>query len=114
MAAPKTKPVESIQSRLETVIALARLLERVEANTAAPGADQYQALVRQLKGALAAGLPQLALDAILGAHPAAAELYENMHYDASGLSRSSLDRSVSTELLAAQAIDRASRSSRAG
>lgn len=114
MAAPKTHPVESVQSRLETVIALSRLFERVEASSTAPGADQYQALVRHLKGALAAGLPQAALEAILGAHRATAELYENMHYEASGLSRSSLDRSVATELLAAQAIDRASRSSRAG
>jgi len=37
-----------------------------------------------------------------------------MHYDVSGLSRSPLERSVSTELLAAQAIDRAARSSRKG
>lgn len=114
MAAPKTQPLESVQSRLETVIALSRLLERVEASASAPDADQYQALVRHLRAALAAGVPEPALDAILGVHRATAELYENMHYEASGLSRSSLDRSVATELLAARAIDRASRSSRAG
>ena len=45
---------------------------------------------------------KLALQAILAAHPATAELYENMHYEVSGLSRSSLDRSVATELLAAE------------
>jgi hypothetical protein len=50
-----------------------------------------------------------ALDAILGAHPGSAELYENMHYEESGLSRSPLERSVATEMLASQAIDRASR-----
>ena len=37
MTAPRT---ESLQSRLETLIALARLLERVEASPIAIGADQ--------------------------------------------------------------------------
>ena len=59
-------------------------------------------------------MPEPALEAILGAHPATAEVYENMHYEVSGLSRSPLERSVATEMLASQAIERASRSSRAG
>ena len=111
MAAPDLEP---LQTRLETVIALSRLLERVEARGVGIGADQYLALVRRLQAALSTPLPEPALDAILVAHPSAAELYENMHYDVSGLSRSSLERSVSTEMLASQAIERASRSSRAG
>lgn len=110
MTAPRLEPM---QTRIETVIALSRLLERVEASPVAVGADQYQALIRQLKAALSAPLPGPALQAILGAHPASAELYENMHYQESGLSRSPLDRSVATEMLASQAIDRASRSARA-
>jgi hypothetical protein len=108
------QPAETLQSRLETVIALSRLLERVEARGVAIGAEQYRALVRRLQGALALPLPAPALEAILGAHPATAEVYENMHYDVSGLSRSPLERSVATELLATQAIERAARSSRAG
>jgi len=104
MTAPR---LESLQKRIETVIALSRLLERVEASPVAIGADQYQALIRQLKAALAAPMPQPALDAILGAHPASAVVYENLHYEAAGLSRSPLDRSVETEMLAAQAIERA-------
>jgi hypothetical protein len=106
MSAPQT---ESLQSRLETTVALARLLERVEASPTPVGADQYQALVRQLKAALATDLPTPALDAILGAYPATAELYENMHYESSGLSRSPLDRSVSTEMLATEWLHRAAR-----
>jgi hypothetical protein len=109
-----TPDLEPLQTRLETVIALSRLLERVEASGAAVGAEQYRSLVRQLQAALSTPLPEPALEAILGAHRATAELYENMHYDVSGLSRSPLDRSVATEMLASQAIDRASRSSRAG
>jgi hypothetical protein len=100
---------DSLQTRLETLIALARLLERVEAKPAAVSADQYRALVRQLKAALASNVPEPALRAVLAAHPATAELYENMHYQTSGLSRSPLDRSVATELLATDLIHRAAR-----
>ena len=101
MTAPRT---ESVQSRLETLIALARLLERVEASPIAIGADQYRALVRQLKTALAAPLPAGPLQAILKAHPATGEIYENMNYEISGLSRSPLERSVATEMLATQVL----------
>ena len=101
MAAPRT---ESLQSRLETLIALARLLERVEASPIAIGADQYRALVGQLKAALAAPLPAAPLQAILRAHPATGEIYENMNYEISGLSRSPLERSVATEMLATQLL----------
>ena len=59
-------------------------------------------------------MPGPALEAILGAHPATAAVWENMHYGVAGLSRSPLERSVSTELLAAQAIERAKRASRKG
>jgi len=102
-------PLQIVKSRLENVIALARLLERIETSAVAFNADQYQALVRQLQIALAQELPQDALQAVLGAHPAAAELYENAHYSESGLSRSSLERSVGSEMLASQAIARAAR-----
>lgn len=101
--------VESLRSRLETVIALSRLLERVEASGVAVGADQYRALVRQLALALSQDLPEDALHAVLGAHPAAAELYENLHYEQSGLSRSSLERSVGSEMLASQVLAKAAR-----
>ncbi|MEP6874890.1 MAG: hypothetical protein ABI887_11040 [Burkholderiales bacterium] len=102
-----TIPLETVKNRLENVIALARLLERVETSAVAFNADQYQALVRQLKVALGQELPYDALQAVLGAHPAAAELYENQHYAQSGLSRSSLERSVGSEMLASQLIARA-------
>jgi hypothetical protein len=105
---------DSVQTRLETLIALGRLLERVESSPVAVGADQYRALVRQLKAVLAAGVPEPALNAVLDAHPATAELYENLHYQVSGLSRSPLDRSIATELLAAEVIHRAARRDDAG
>jgi hypothetical protein len=49
MSAPST---ESLHTRIETAVALARLLERVEASPAAAGADQYRVLVARLKESL--------------------------------------------------------------
>jgi hypothetical protein len=111
MNAPRT---ESVQSRLETLIALARLLERVEASPIAVGADQYLALVRQLKAALAGPVPAAPLQAILSAHPATGEIYENMNYEMSGLSRSPLERSVATEMLATQLLHKIARTASSG
>ena len=104
-----TSSTTSLHTRLETLIALARLLERVEASPVAIGADQYLALVRQIQGALEVEIPESAREAILGAHPATATIYENLHYEVSGLSRSTLDRSVATEMLATGLIHKASR-----
>ena len=106
MARPGTEP---LHTRLETLIALARLLERVEASPAAVGAGQYRALVRQIQESLRTPLPAAALRAILKAHPATAEIYENLHYDTSGQSQVSLEVSVATELLATQLIDKVAR-----
>ncbi|MEO6031535.1 MAG: hypothetical protein ABIP61_06475 [Burkholderiaceae bacterium] len=98
--------LESVKTRVETVIALAHLLERVERSAAPVGADQYRSLVRQLTRALEQKMPDDALQAVLGAYPATAELYENMHYEYSGLSRSSLERSVGSEMLASELLAR--------
>jgi hypothetical protein len=102
-------PLATIKNRLETVIALSRLLERVEATSVQIGADQYRALVRQLTVALGQEIPDDALQAVLGAHPAAAEVYENMHYAQSGLSRQPLERSIGSEMLASQALAKAAK-----
>jgi hypothetical protein len=101
--------LESVRSHIETVVALARLLERVDAKPAAIGAEQYRALARQLGQLLEDELPDNVLQAVLGSYPATAELYENVHYAQSGLSRSPLERSIASELLATQALARAAR-----
>jgi hypothetical protein len=41
---------------------------------------------------------------VLRACPASATLYENMHYDRSGLSQSPLDAAVASEIAASQFI----------
>ena len=106
MSAPH---IESLKSRLETVIALARLFERVEHSRVPVGADQYRALVRQLTQALSQELPHDALQAVLGAYPATAELYENLHYAQSGLSRSPLEQSIGSEMRASEVLARVAR-----
>jgi len=99
-------PLESVKNRLENVIALARLLDRVERHASAPHPDQYRALVRQLGEALDAELPEDALKAVFRAYPAAGELYENRHYEHSGLSRAPLERSIETEMVTSQLLRR--------
>ncbi len=105
-------PVESVQNRIETLVAMARLLDRIDGSGQAVGAGQYRAVVARLQAALSAPIPEPVLEAILSAHPGASEIYENLHYEQSGLSRSSLDRSVSTEMLATKAIASAARRDR--
>jgi hypothetical protein len=105
MSAPR---LESVKTRLETAIALARLFERVERQGVAPHPAQYRALVRQVGEALDAALPVDALEAVLRAYPAAAEVYENRHYAHAGLSRAPLERSIASEMLASQLIRRIS------
>ncbi len=100
------------KARLETLIALSRLLERVESDPTGVGAEQYRALVRQVTQALDTELPEDALGAVLGAYPATAVLYENLHYANAGLSRSSLERSVQSEMAASQFLDRVAKAAR--
>lgn len=103
-SSPSLSP--QIRNRLETLIALARLLERAERNELRPSADEYQRLVEQTAQALQAELPDAALKAVLDAFPAASELHENLHYAQAGLSRVELERSVQSEMAASQVLHR--------
>jgi hemoglobin-like flavoprotein len=98
--------VRDAKVRIENAVALSGLLHRAERHELRLSADQYRRLVEQLKAALKDELPENALDKILTAFPAAGELYENMHYERSGLSRSPLDRSVASETMATQVLER--------
>ena len=95
----------ALKNRIENLIAMAQLLERVDANPTIVGAQQYLNLVSTVKGLLAEDdLPEDALRAVLRACPASAMLYENLHYDRSGLSQSPLDAAVSSEMAATELI----------
>lgn len=102
-----TRQLDARTTHLETLIALAQLLDRVEPNVALIGAEQYRALVRQIQQALAADpLPADALQAVLRAHPSTALIYENLHYERAGLSRAPLERSIVSEQLARSVLAR--------
>jgi sirohydrochlorin ferrochelatase len=90
---------------------LAQLLDRLENSTKPVGAAQYRSVVNHLVNELHVIPHGAELGALLDAHPAAAELYENLYYDVAGrelvLSRSSLDASLAAERLARDSIQRA-------
>ena len=97
----------TVKSRIENLIALAQLLERVDADPLAVGAAQYRGLVEQIQTLLRTDLPRRAIDAVLSACPATAIVYENLHYEQAGLSRAPLEQSVASEMAASALIQRA-------
>jgi hypothetical protein len=107
-----TPDFTTTRAKIETVIALARMLERAEQGLAQVSADEYRLIVQRLQAALSDDPPADVLQPVLAAHPGAAEVYENMQYEHAGLSRSSLDRSIATETLAAQTLARIARAAR--
>jgi hypothetical protein len=94
----------TLKNRIENLIAMAQLLERVDANPTIVGAQQYLSLVNTVKTLLADDVPDDALRAVLRACPACATLYENLYYERSGLSQSPLDAAVASELAASELI----------
>ena len=99
---------------LAVVALLAALLGRLEASAVAVSAAQYREVVARLTQALADADAHPGLQAVLDAHPAAAELYENLHYGHAGLCRSPLDAALSAEMRAVKAIESARRGTHAG
>lgn len=89
-------------------VLLAQLLERLERG-GHPDAGQYRMVVGRLGEELARIDDVETLNSLLEAHPATAELYENLHYAQSGLCRSLLDASTASELWAREVIARAQR-----
>ena len=94
---------------LTELAAMAVLLERLERQPRKASAQQYREVVQRVSRMLADAEPGTALDALLGAAPATAELYENLQYAHAGLCRSPLDASTAAEQEAAAAIARARR-----
>lgn len=107
-----TAPTDAAGARaaVETVIVLAGLLERLERRPGRIDPDAHRTVVQRLARALAApDLPADARDAVLGAHPAAAELYENLQYAHGGLVRAPLEAAIAAERQAREWIARAAR-----
>ena len=89
-----------------TAVTLAELLQRVEAATTPIGPGQYQHLVQHLSQLLGSLPPGDGLQKMLATFPAAATVYENLHYGHAGLCRAPLEQSLNSELAARQLIER--------
>lgn len=102
--------LSSSQPDLTATRVLAALLERLDQSTAAVDAQQYQSVVQRLSDALREPDSSPGLGVVLDQFPAAAELYENLHYQHAGLCRMPLDSALSAEQLAREWIKRAQQS----
>ncbi|PXW99406.1 hypothetical protein C7444_101236 [Sphaerotilus hippei] len=94
-------------ARMQNLISLAQLFERLDRDPTGAGIDQYRLLMQRLGKALETAEPGPVLQVVLDTHPATAELYENLHYAHAGLCRSPLEDSLRSEHAALQAIAQA-------
>lgn len=88
---------------------LAQLLERLEHSAVPVGAEQYRSVVMHLVEEFRDVEQGAQLGQLLDAYPAASEVYENLNYQHAGLCRTALDTSLSAEIAAKKAIERAMR-----
>ncbi len=102
-----------VPSHLTVVFMFARLLERLETSGDRVHAQQYRFVVRQLAREFAAVAPDAALRSLLGVFPAAAQLFENLHYAQVGLCHAPRGPADAAESLAQTTIERARRAARA-
>lgn len=87
-----------VPERLRVVTTLARLLQALETSPEQADPGQYRQVAQRLSQTLAQTELDETLDAVLQAFPAAAQVYENLHYAQAGLCRHSLDQAMPAEL----------------
>lgn len=95
----------------KNLVMLARMLERLDRSGEAVDPQQYRGVVEHLSDVLRSVPYDAALEAVLQASPATAELYENLHYQHAGLCRSPLEPALNAEIAARGVLDRARRES---
>lgn len=95
-----------LPARLQPLAAMGVLLERLERLPRNASADQYREVVLKAQQLLAAAEAGPALQALLDAMPALAELYENLHYAEAGLCRHALDQALPAELGARETLQK--------
>jgi phage-related minor tail protein len=103
----QTQTHPRLPAGLRTLAATAALLERLEREPRGASAAQYRDVARQIAVLLAQASPGEALDALLAAMPASAEIYENLQYAHAGLCRSPLEAALNAELAATAALAKA-------
>ncbi len=99
-------PVLVVPPRLQLLASLGMLLEKLERTPREASPAQYRRVAEELTALLSDAKPDPALERILEAFPATAELYENLRYRHAGLCRSPLDESLSSEQQAVSLIER--------
>lgn len=93
-----------LPASLHVLAAMGALLERLERQPRQASAAQYRSVAQQVTQLLEQAEPGPALDALLAALPATAELYENLQYRHAGLCRSPLEAALNAELAASAAL----------
>lgn len=106
-------PTLIVPGHLTVVFMFARLLERLERSGDVVHAAQYRFVVRQLAREFALVQPDAHLDALLAVFPAAAQLFENLHYAQVGLCHAPRDAAEAAHEQAQYAIEQARRGARA-
>ena len=91
----------------KTLIMLARMIERLDRSAEPVDPQQYRGVVEHLSEVLRTMPHDAALEAVLEASPATAELYENLNYQHAGLCRSPLEAGLQAELAARAVIEAA-------
>lgn len=91
------------------LLLLAQVFERLDRSAAAVDGAQYRDVALRLAREIDETRDADAVQALLAASPAAAQIYENMHYAHAGLCRSPLDAALAAEQIARAAIDAAKR-----
>lgn len=99
----------ALPAGLQPLAAMAVLLERLERLPRKASAEQYRDVAQRVADLLAQAEPGVALNALLSAAPATAEIYENLQYEHAGLVRSPLEAAIAAEEDAIAAIEHARR-----
>ena len=94
--------MKTLQAPSRVAAVLAQLLERLDASRVPVDAHQYRTVATRLAGLLAD--PEVDWGPLLAQSPAAADLYENLHYAEAGLCRSPLEAATPAEMAARDAI----------
>ena len=107
MQTPTARPAHQLPARLNSLAAMASLLERLDRERTSATAEQYRIVARSVTMLLEQAEPDAHLRALMDAAPASAELYENLRYEKAGLVRAPLEMALNAELAATAAITKA-------
>lgn len=99
--------MKTLESLPRAAVVVAHLLERLDASRQPVDAHQYRMVAQSLAEMMQDS--RVDWEPLLEHSPAAATVYENLHYATAGLCRAPLARSAEAELAARDAIDAARR-----